>query len=475
MDEFGVLVESMGFKPHGKSAPMAFLKSKPQSNLSFTNGFPQDINIAPKNDFFVDDLDGIFQPRKSRSTSNFLYDSNEFFGGMSSSSKAVGGNQGDNDLDSVFSFSSSSYAEKVNSNDDLLTSSPKKTDGIDALLGDFAKADFVQRDVEDNRFKSDDLIPGFASSDDKVKSNVGDDPILAFQPSKPPPDAASWPFDDSEPMQQNTRNVVQSPIDELESFVMGKGQEKSTLQKQVNKDKGKTVKVTKIKETATLKESNLDDIFGMGAPSTKISKPISKMKDPVFDALFNDVEPEVETTIPKARKSTSPTIFMDDFSSFFDDDVNSFGKFKDIDGESDERRRRRLNTHMNTQERMAKALAEKKQRDMQSIYEQAEKDRLADTLDNNIKHWAAGKEGNLRALLASLQDVLWPECGWQAVPLTDLITSTAVKKVYYKATLYLHPDKVQQKGSNPQQKYIAEKVFHILKEAWKKCSAEELR
>jgi DnaJ-class molecular chaperone len=44
-----------------------------------------------------------------------------------------------------------------------------------------------------------------------------------------------------------------------------------------------------------------------------------------------------------------------------------------------------------------------------------------------------------------------------------LITGAAVKKQYRKATLCIHPDKVQQKGATLQQKYIAEKVFDILK------------
>jgi DnaJ-class molecular chaperone len=44
-----------------------------------------------------------------------------------------------------------------------------------------------------------------------------------------------------------------------------------------------------------------------------------------------------------------------------------------------------------------------------------------------------------------------------------LITAAAVKKMYRKATLCIHPDKVQQKGANIQQKYIAEKVFDLLK------------
>lgn len=59
--------------------------------------------------------------------------------------------------------------------------------------------------------------------------------------------------------------------------------------------------------------------------------------------------------------------------------------------------------------------------------------------------------------------VLWPECGWSPVSLTDMITAASVKKVYRKATLCIHPDKVQQKGANLQQKYIAEKVFDLLK------------
>ncbi|RVW67463.1 Auxilin-related protein 1 [Vitis vinifera] len=59
--------------------------------------------------------------------------------------------------------------------------------------------------------------------------------------------------------------------------------------------------------------------------------------------------------------------------------------------------------------------------------------------------------------------VLWPECGWQPVSLTNMITAASVKKVYRKATLCIHPDKAQQKGANLQQKYIAEKVFNLLK------------
>jgi hypothetical protein len=55
------------------------------------------------------------------------------------------------------------------------------------------------------------------------------------------------------------------------------------------------------------------------------------------------------------------------------------------------------------------------------------------------------------------------ECGWQAVSLIDLITRAAVKKQLRKATLCIHHAKVQHKGAMLQQKYIAEKVFDIVK------------
>ncbi|XP_024027745.1 J domain-containing protein required for chloroplast accumulation response 1 [Morus notabilis] len=83
-------------------------------------------------------------------------------------------------------------------------------------------------------------------------------------------------------------------------------------------------------------------------------------------------------------------------------------------------------------------------------------------IDAKIRQWTKGKEGNIRSLLSTLQYVLWPESGWKAVPLVDIIEGNAVKRAYQKALLCLHPDKLQQKGAASYQKYIAEKVFDIL-------------
>jgi hypothetical protein len=63
----------------------------------------------------------------------------------------------------------------------------------------------------------------------------------------------------------------------------------------------------------------------------------------------------------------------------------------------------------------------------------------------------------------SSAQILGSDSGWQAVPLTELITAAGVKKAYRKATLCVHPDKVQQRGATIRQKYICEKVFDLLK------------
>ncbi|KAL1364659.1 hypothetical protein AAHE18_03G232200 [Arachis hypogaea] len=222
-------------------------------------------------------------------------------------------------------------------------------------------------------------------------------------------------------------------------------------------------------------ENDLESFFGTGARASSAPRPPrTTSSDSLFENQFqSDITRKSAGASSNMKKASSSTNIVDDLSSIFGAAPSS-GEFQEVEGETEERRRARLERHQRTQERQAKALAEKNQRDLQTQREQAERHRLAETLDFEIKRWAAGKEGNLRALLSTLQYVLWPECGWQPVSLTDLITGAAVKKAYRKATLCIHPDKVQQKGATLQQKYIAEKVFDLLKEAWNKFNSEEL-
>ncbi|XP_020689852.1 auxilin-like protein 1 isoform X2 [Dendrobium catenatum] len=126
-----------------------------------------------------------------------------------------------------------------------------------------------------------------------------------------------------------------------------------------------------------------------------------------------------------------------------------------------------------TAERASKALAERNMRDILAQREQAERDRLAESLDGEVRRWSSGKDGNLRALLSTLQYILGPDSGWLPIPPTDIMNASAAKKAYRKATLCVHPDKLQQRGATIQQKYICEKVFDLLQEAWNKFNSEE--
>ena len=70
---------------------------------------------------------------------------------------------------------------------------------------------------------------------------------------------------------------------------------------------------------------------------------------------------------------------------------------------------------------------------------------LKDTIDARLSAWRKGKESNIRALLASLDVVLWAEVlhgvkvgGGMA----ELVSPAQVKKAYVRAIARVHPDKV---------------------------------
>ncbi|KAL8478820.1 hypothetical protein ACS0TY_030628 [Phlomoides rotata] len=193
-----------------------------------------------------------------------------------------------------------------------------------------------------------------------------------------------------------------------------------------------------------------------------------------------DPHDQVERSVPDRFSATSR--FADTRQSYVSSDLyfQSTGISSDrtftldgAEGESPQRCKARLERCRRTSERAANALAEKNRRDLLAQREREERNRVGEALDAEVKRWSSGKEGNLRALLSTLQYILGPESGWHPVPLTEVITSAAVKKAYRKATLCVHPDKLQQRGATIQQKYISEKVFDLLKEAWNKFNSEE--
>lgn len=71
-----------------------------------------------------------------------------------------------------------------------------------------------------------------------------------------------------------------------------------------------------------------------------------------------------------------------------------------------------------------------------------EKFALTDIVDQKVGAWRDGKRDNLRALLGSLDNVMWEGATWKKVGMHELITNGKVKISYMKAIGKCHPDKV---------------------------------
>ncbi|PON73678.1 DnaJ domain containing protein [Parasponia andersonii] len=505
------------------------------SFLDDQNGFFQSSNDKKtQNNGRSNDFDDIFGGPVSfrkqsgslgRGGSSFDYDS--FFGGSSSNVNTSSIDTYDNDdiFGGMPGLNSSTSANNDAKSDDIFgsfASPPMPSSPVDDLLGDFVGST-IQPKVS-NRNKSgnavnqassfDDLIPGFGPS---VPPNKGrnsstfmssEDPFVVLESSTTSTSentyASSDLLDPLEKISKLNNSVGTKPphlksppkgaqilkghkvkssnvssIDELEDFAMGRLQSNTNGRSNL-RSSGEWLG-TSANRTSSNSGDDLESFFSVSHRSNSVPRSRTTTQDPIFDSQTNNrggPQPGVPQrkssgTSPSMKKSTSANGIFDDLSSMFGE-AQIVGKFQEVEGESEERRNARFGRLQRTHERMTKALADMNRRDFQSQQEQEERRRIAESLDVEIKRWAAGKEGNMRALLSSLQFVLWPECGWEPVSLTDMITSASVKKVYRKATLYIHPDKVQQKGATLQHKYTAEKVFDILKEAWNKFSKEEL-
>ncbi|XP_058786923.1 auxilin-related protein 1 [Vicia villosa] len=537
MDEFGVLTERFGLKPQGKSAPMASSKrSTPtpaanSSSRSFGSRSPQNGSGSGSPQYPSFDFDyGVFNGNKTQRSGGFDNGIDEIFGGNGNGNARSNVGKGvtlDDDL--MFGGLSQSVSTSSSSQvyvDDIFGGGNEKSVGVDDLLGKIGGLHATgSRSSMNKSHDFDDLMAGFggggsvsnngkASIETKLPpkptATSHDDPFLVFETLST---SSSGSFLDSlEQMSKNSSKATSgssspspllrpppsgnasnsfnnsniSSIDELENFAMGRVQSNANRRANTNTGEIKqnsAAKINKDKESPATKvnQSNgaddLESFFSMGSRSNSVPKSRTTTMDHMFDRQVNNKEKHdgsqrVPSRSPANAKKSSPTTSFDDLSLIFGASPSS--EFEEMEGETEERRKARLGRHQRTQERALKAVADMNQRDLQSKREQEERRRIADTVDVQIKRWAAGKEGNMRALLSSLQNVLSADCGWQPVSLTDMITSTSVKKVYRKATLCIHPDKVQQKGANLEQKYTAEKVFDILKEAWTKFNAEEL-
>lgn len=81
----------------------------------------------------------------------------------------------------------------------------------------------------------------------------------------------------------------------------------------------------------------------------------------------------------------------------------------------------------------------------------------------DVERWAneGGRKANLRALLSTLETVLWEGAGWKKITLADLVDPASVKNYYKKAITVVHPDKVV--GARRQE--LARFIFAALRQS----------
>lgn len=116
-------------------------------------------------------------------------------------------------------------------------------------------------------------------------------------------------------------------------------------------------------------------------------------------------------------------------------------------------------------------------RQVKQLHEQKKKEEdekfiLHDKVEGKLESWRAGNKDNIRALICSLDSILWPELNWKSVKLTDLVLDKKVKIYYMKAVARTHPDKVSS-TETIENKMLANGVFITLNEAWEKFKADK--
>ncbi|RWS29397.1 cyclin-G-associated kinase-like protein [Leptotrombidium deliense] len=86
-----------------------------------------------------------------------------------------------------------------------------------------------------------------------------------------------------------------------------------------------------------------------------------------------------------------------------------------------------------------------------------------------VLDWKENKTRNIRALLGSLHTIVWDGCNWQNVGMHQLINSSDVKKMYRKACIAVHPDKVI--GTSHEE--LAKLIFVELNDAWSEFEKQQ--
>jgi tetratricopeptide (TPR) repeat protein len=162
-----------------------------------------------------------------------------------------------------------------------------------------------------------------------------------------------------------------------------------------------------------------------GSRSAQVSQGIIRCQQAL---LNNKKQPPPQPPRPANGPSWKPT---NDMSAFPDIDFNMF-----IPKQTAEQK-------ANLEEiNKSKAVKEMRDREKKKEAEEAERLSKVDKVGAQISVWKTGKDRNLRALLGSLELILWPGVQWKGVTMGELLEPRKCKIAYMKAIAKVHPDKV---------------------------------
>ena len=224
-----------------------------------------------------------------------------------------------------------------------------------------------------------------------------------------------------------------------------------------------------------------------GEPRRK--KPTAQGKRPVGTGTKKKENSNVQS---KRERSPSDGDMLKFEETTPQDDFMSFGSFdtlnastdgpkvttKDVIREdmSDEVKRQILRRKEEEQARIDNAHKNHLRQKKQEVQSQLDRDKVKTELQEKLLQWSGdvnkGTLKNIRALLTTMDTVLWEGSGWKPLTLADCVQASKIKIKYYKAIRMVHPDRSQ--NAEPKQKYISEQIFTALNAAWDKFQRTEI-
>jgi len=236
-------------------------------------------------------------------------------------------------------------------------------------------------------------------------------------------------------------------------------------------------KPTTTTSSARSSVDDLDDFFSAGGATTPRQTPAKSAVDSI-EAMFT-------VNQPNAPPTPADGVVDDLFGAMDVQGMTATAKAsvsfeynpeEEVDpNEPPERAALRKARHERNRQRIEAALAEKRARETAARQEQSERQMLKDLIGADIDAWQKKNQNNIRTMLANLADVLWEGHRYKSPDMGALMQPVGVKKCYHRALVVIHPDKVSQAGGDMSQRYIADKVFDIVKVAYKEFEAKELK